>query len=275
MAIKDSGTLRIRADIGAEFGHTPTGIQLNTDFGSYIGKASGTQTRMSDFYGAKASDPAYVGTGTRSTGMSYLSNHVDPGAGAGFSVSVRVPDVEIGDLVLFYYSADNSTNRPTAVTGLDNASIRVASGMYSDTYGQYGLVTGNYNGSNILFTDGPRAAAVIMQVFRDVRVLQVKSAVGRSSSGAIAPNPPSYSVSETPTYVSIMGGVDANAYSGTFGPPSGYSGFADETGDYLSDQATSMTAFTATSATTGNPGYFTNGPTASDSWGAITAVLGE
>ena len=70
MAIPNSGQLKLRGTIGAEYGLTGANARLNAKFGGKIGKAAGATTRMGDFYGA-VNDPlpgwiAYVDSKTAS-----------------------------------------------------------------------------------------------------------------------------------------------------------------------------------------------------------------
>jgi len=56
VAVKPSGDLRIRADIGAELGlGSSTSVQLNASCRSLISKGAGVETRMGEFYGASSS----------------------------------------------------------------------------------------------------------------------------------------------------------------------------------------------------------------------------
>jgi hypothetical protein len=94
-AVIGSGTLRLRANIGAEAGvGSSSNVKLNgtSQIRDLIGKAASTQTKMSEFYGAsatffdKSQTPAQAGGGYSGYGPSYLRG----GSGNATSWAVNV-----------------------------------------------------------------------------------------------------------------------------------------------------------------------------------------
>lgn len=95
-AVIGSGTLKLRANIGAEVGlGSSSNVKLNASCRDLIGKAASAQTKMSEFYGASSFDfdktktQAQAGGGYAGYGESYYNGGSGNATSWGISIGCR------------------------------------------------------------------------------------------------------------------------------------------------------------------------------------------
>lgn len=133
MPIKDSGPLRLRADIGAEYGYSSTYAQLNKKFGGKIGKAAGETTRMSEFYGASGELTLKASASFNDIG--YMSNNN--------TVDLIGMGVSPGDLVVIAQNAYNNYT-PGGWSGMDLTAMNWNWHGYPSDWDKYNQQPGRH-----------------------------------------------------------------------------------------------------------------------------------